>query len=634
MHLWPRISLLWLGVSGGAHQTVGSDKTTIIYSTIFNGASVSEKEVPAGVCGEAKSYAGYVNFPPNSMIDVTHDYPIHTFFWYFESKKDPENSPLVIWLNGGPGASSMFGLFTENGPCYINRNLTSEPNPWSWNKDYNMLYIDQPVQTGFSYDIITKGLLDLETGNIIPESPNGTPLGNPTKIPGNFSSQNVESTANTTENAARHFWNFLQVWSQDFSRRNSSDGSISIWTESYGGRYGPSFAAFIQQQNARIQDGSLPDANVLNLTTLGIINGCVDLLVQETSAPEFAFDKNAYNISGITSNEYADALVAYSKQDGCQDKILNCLHLGKSLDPRMYGNVTEVNKACEDASDFCQNEVEGPYINRKKWGFYDIAHCYLDSFPGNEYLGYLADENIHKALGVPVNYTDISSTVGRAFNLTGDYARRNSHGYLENIASLLDSGIRVAMVYGDRDYACNWIGGERISLGVGYAQSNEFNLAGYADVITDDPKPAGQVRQHGLFSFTRVYQSGHMVPAYQPKAAYQILHRTMQNKDIATGKIPVTGNYSTSGPYKSTTNLKAPPVPPVVCYLRAMPGTCAKNQIDDVKKGTALIKDGVIVQPLPQAGTCPTLFTSLHEEMQSKADGEENMHTLDELEEL
>ncbi|KAI0006839.1 alpha/beta-hydrolase [Xylariaceae sp. FL0662B] len=631
MHPYPYFSLLLSCVLGSALITAKDGNPRITTSTVIDGASISCNKVPAEICGKVDSYAGYVNFPPNSMNETSHDYPVNTFYWYFPAQNNSQDSPLIIWLNGGPGGSSLFGLFTENGPCKINSNITPEANNCSWNKDYNVLYVDQPVQTGFSYDVPTEGFLNLETGDIIPLNSGEA---NNTLIPGVFSSQNVANTANTTENAARHFWNFLQVWSQDFPEYNSSDNSIGIWTESYGGRYGPSFAAFIHSKNSQIQNGSLPGANFLNLTSLGIINGCVDLLIQETSGPEFAYDRNDYGISGLDRNEYAGALVAFWQKEGCRDKILQCLHLGETQDPGMYGNATVVNQACKEAIDFCQDEVEGPYLYRKQWAFYDIAHCYLDAFPGNEFLDYLADEKVREALGVPVNYTEISNTVGRAFNLTGDYARRNPEGYLENIATLLDSGIQVAMIHGDRDFACNWIGGERVSLGVNYAAKDEFRLAGYANVTIDGPDPVGHVRQHGLFSFTRVFQSGHMVPSYQPKVAYHILHRAMQGKDIATGEFDANGDFSTDGPFNSTATLIAPPVPSVTCYLRGLPSTCAENQIKAVKDGTAVIENGVIKQPEAPSGTCPNLPNGFYVENQDRTENGGHITSWDNGEEL
>ena len=60
----------------------------------------------------------------------------------------------MLWLNGGPGGSSMMGLLEENGPCMIAADSAGAvPNPWSWNNEVNMLYVDQPAQVGFSYDV-------------------------------------------------------------------------------------------------------------------------------------------------------------------------------------------------------------------------------------------------------------------------------------------------------------------------------------------------------------------------------------------------------------------------------------------------------------------------------------------------
>lgn len=60
------------------------------------------------------------------------------FFWFFESRKDPENAPLAIWLNGGPGGSSLMGALEENGPCFITSDSKSTYlNEWSWNNEVN-----------------------------------------------------------------------------------------------------------------------------------------------------------------------------------------------------------------------------------------------------------------------------------------------------------------------------------------------------------------------------------------------------------------------------------------------------------------------------------------------------------------
>jgi cathepsin A (carboxypeptidase C) len=78
--------------------------------------------------------------------------PKHYFFWYFESQNDSEKDPLVLWLTGGPGVSSMIALMGENGPCLINKEANGTVyNEYGWNKKANMLFVDQPAGVGFSH---------------------------------------------------------------------------------------------------------------------------------------------------------------------------------------------------------------------------------------------------------------------------------------------------------------------------------------------------------------------------------------------------------------------------------------------------------------------------------------------------
>ena len=146
------------------------------------------------------------------------NYSINTFFWFFESRKDPANAPLSIWFNGGPGASSLLGALQENGPCRINDDSNSTSlNPWSFNNEVNMLYIDQPNQVGFSWDILTNGTLDVVQNVIQPQDfSHGIPEQNNTFYVGTFPSQNPSNTANDTQNAAKALWIFAQTWFQEF----------------------------------------------------------------------------------------------------------------------------------------------------------------------------------------------------------------------------------------------------------------------------------------------------------------------------------------------------------------------------------------------------------------------------------
>ena len=102
--------------------------------------------------------------PANTTEDVG-GFDISTYFLYFEAREQPESAPVAIYLAGGPGEASSYAAFAgESGPCVVNvwGNGTTN-NPWSFTGAANVLYIDQPVQAGFSYSDLITGTLDLTT---------------------------------------------------------------------------------------------------------------------------------------------------------------------------------------------------------------------------------------------------------------------------------------------------------------------------------------------------------------------------------------------------------------------------------------------------------------------------------------
>uniref|UniRef100_H0VNN3 Probable serine carboxypeptidase CPVL n=2 Tax=Cavia porcellus TaxID=10141 RepID=H0VNN3_CAVPO len=92
---------------------------------------------------DVESYAGY--------ITVNETWNSNLFFWFFPAQIQPENAPVVLWLQGGPGGSSMFGLFVEHGPYVVTKNMTVHARDFAWSTTLSMLYIDNPVGTGFSF---------------------------------------------------------------------------------------------------------------------------------------------------------------------------------------------------------------------------------------------------------------------------------------------------------------------------------------------------------------------------------------------------------------------------------------------------------------------------------------------------
>ena len=83
-------------------------------------------------------YAGY--------LDITEEHSL--YYWFIPSSNSPKNDPVVLWLNGGPGCSSMDGALYENGPFLFKDNSTEfrdEENPYAWTKFANVIYLDAPV---------------------------------------------------------------------------------------------------------------------------------------------------------------------------------------------------------------------------------------------------------------------------------------------------------------------------------------------------------------------------------------------------------------------------------------------------------------------------------------------------------
>lgn len=574
----------------------------VLESRFGDGVQISYKE--PGICEETpgvKSYSGYVHLPPGSLADLneTQNYSINTFFWFFEARKDPHNAPLSIWMNGGPGSSSLLGLLVENGPCFINYDSNSTiPNEWSWNNDVNMLYLDQPVQVGLSYDSLQNVTVDLDSGRVtVLNYTDPVPKQNSTLLVGTYPSQKANNTAFGSRNGAIALWHFAQAWFQEFPAYMPNDRRISIATESYGGRYGPAYFAFFEEQNQKIENGTWKDVDgeifVLRLDTLLIINGCIDRQVQWPSYPHIAYN-NTYGIEAVNKTIYNKMNEAYYAEGGCRDKIYHCRNLSIEYDSENRGHNASVNSVCADAETYCSANVRDPYIDYSGRNYYDFATLDPDPNPPPWYQGYLNQPWVQQALGVPLNWTQSSNTVSRAFRSIGDYPRP---GWLEDLSYLLENGIKVALVYGDRDFACNWIGGEAVSLAIDWTHTDDYHASGYQGIEVNATYCGGQVRQYGNLSFSRVYQAGHEVPFYQPETAYRIFTRALFNKDISTGKLDTAMNasYHTIGPADTWHEKDKPPEQPLqICYSLDPGATCTSDEIKAISNGSAILSHWIL----------------------------------------
>nr|XP_014332380.1 PREDICTED: probable serine carboxypeptidase CPVL [Bos mutus] len=149
------------------------------------------------------SYSGY--------ITVNKTYNSNIFFWFFPAKIEPQNAPVVLWLQGGPGGSSMFGLFVEHGPYIVSKNMTLFARDFPWTITFSMLYVDNPVGTGFSF------------------------------------TDHVHGYAIDEDDVARNLYSALIQFFELFS--DYRDNDFYVTGESYAGKYVPAIAHYIHILN-------------------------------------------------------------------------------------------------------------------------------------------------------------------------------------------------------------------------------------------------------------------------------------------------------------------------------------------------------------------------------------------------
>ncbi|KAH9063856.1 carboxypeptidase-like protein S1 [Lactarius vividus] len=435
--------------------------------TVFEHAATGAKlsfVTNSGVCETTpgvNQFSGYFSVGTN----------MNMWFWFFEARNSPSTAPLALWLNGGPGCSSMIGLFQENGPCTFNNIQGSTPvlNPNSWNNVANMLYVDQPIGTGFSF---------------------GT------------------DSATSTVTAAPFVWKLLQAFYAQFPTYENRN--FGLFTESYGGHYGPEFAFYFESQNTAIAQGTLSGITI-PLVALGINNGWFDPKLQYKAYIDYSLT-NPYR-SLITSSQATSFTNSYNQD--CLPALNTCASSG-------------TNTACVNADNTCFNEIEGP-ISQGNFDVYDLRAPANDAFPPETYVSYLQQSSIQTKIGAQQVYQECPNAPFNKFQTTGDDAR----SFLSTLSTVVQSGIQVLIWAGDADWICNTAGVQAVIAQIQFAQSSQFNSASLAPYTVNGVQ-VGTFKTAGKLSFLNVFKAGHEVPAYQPVAALQAFTQTLSQQALSS----------------------------------------------------------------------------------------------------
>ncbi|KAI8876330.1 peptidase S10, serine carboxypeptidase [Backusella circina FSU 941] len=420
-------------------------------------------------CEDGIQYSGYVD---------KHDTDDHFFFYFFESRTDPSNDPTVLWLNGGPGCSSMMGLWMELGPCQVNEfgNGTIK-NPFSWNTAANIVFLDQPVNVGYSYG---------------------------------------KTKVRSTEESARDVYAFLQLFLGEFS--DYARGNFHISGESYGGHYLPALSSEIIKNNKVAEEKGLLE---LNYESMLIGNGWTDPLTQFKHYETFAC-ANDSPYKPIFDEETCEKMRnAYPR---CEMLSKACYNLPSSL-------------TCIPAGLYCEKVTNGPFdktglnpydIRKKCEGDSGLCYSLIEAIEI-----YANDEDVRANLGVDDaagKYAGCSDSVGYRFYQTGD----GSKDFTRHVADTLEAGVRVLLYVGDMDWICNWVGNLAWSLDMDWYGKENYNLAKTEPWLSDFTGiKAGEVRSHDKLTFLRIYDAGHMVPYDQPENALDFFNKWLSNTTLS-----------------------------------------------------------------------------------------------------
>ncbi|KAH8103295.1 alpha/beta-hydrolase [Cristinia sonorae] len=413
----------------------------------------------------------------SGYVDIGTD--MSMWFWFFEARENPETAPFTLWLNGGPGCSSMIGMFQENGPCQVNSDgKTTVLNPFSWNNISNVIYIDQPIGTGFSFGTVN---------------------------------------VNSTFNAAPPIWQAFQILFESPQFNKFQSREFIFATESYGGHYGPEFVTFFDQQNTLIDQGKLQGEKI-EVSALMINNGWFDPLLQNKAYVDFATNAPGYG------QLQSDAVLAqmnedFNKTGGCRDMEMACFAAGTES--------ANSDKICRAADNFCVQNIFSPAVgNRDSDDLRQSANS-QNPFPPEFYLTFLRNQTVLSKIGAQAKFSECANAPFSQFSKTGDDART----LLPQLSALANSGLKLLIWAGDADINCNWLGGHAVALAMDWFGNETLHNTPFTN-MTINGKAVAAVKNVENFTFARVFAAGHEVPAFQPEAAFEIFSQILRKEQL------------------------------------------------------------------------------------------------------
>nr|CAB3453628.1 unnamed protein product [Digitaria exilis] len=400
-----------------------------------------------------EQYAGYVT------VDEEHGRAL--FYYFVESPYDAASKPLVLWLNGGPGCSSLgAGAMTELGPFRVNRDgKTLSRNRHAWNNVANVIFLESPAGVGFSYT---------------------------------NTSSDYEKTGDwrTAEDSYR----FLLHWLERFPEYKGRD--LYIAGESYAGHYIPELAALIVA--VRRYTGKDPTS----LKGVFIGNPYLDDYKNEEGALEYLWNH------GVMSDEVWANINEHCSFGPSDDLLCEEAKWPFSLQNPHF------NVAAGDISAY---NIYAPIcIQASNGTTYSIGHLPgYDPCIGYYVPNYFNRIEVQKAIHARIDtpWSTCNDSLGRIW-------KDAPVTMVPTLSWLVKNGLRVWLYSGDMDDVCP-ITATRYSV----KDLNLTITKPWRPWYTPDNEVGGYVQQYkGGFTFASVRGSGHLVPSFQPKRSLVLFY--------------------------------------------------------------------------------------------------------------
>ncbi|TVY83522.1 Pheromone-processing carboxypeptidase kex1 [Lachnellula suecica] len=422
-------------------------------------------------------------------IEVTPEHHGNMFFWHWQNRHIGNKQRTVIWLNGGPGCSSEDGALMEIGPYRLgdqSKGPVLEYNDGSWDEFANVMFVDNPVGTGFSF---------VDTDSYVRELPE----------------------------MADQFVKFLEKWFALFPEYEHDD--IYLAGESYAGQHIPYIARAMLDRN---KAGA---AHPWNLKGMLIGNGWISPDEQYKAYLSFAYER------GLVERDSDIAKRLESQQAICLKEL-------NQVGGKDHVDINQCEQILQDI--LRDTQVKGSDGNMQCVNMYDIK--LKDSYPScgmnwppdlNSVTPYLRRkdvlESLHIDAGKRTGWTECNGGVGSAFRAS------NSKPSIQLLPDLI-AEVPTILFSGADDLICNHIGTEELISNMEWNGGKGFEVSpGTWAPRRDwefDGEPAGFYQEARNLTYILFYNSSHMVPFDYARRTRDMLDRFMKVDIASIGGVP------------------------------------------------------------------------------------------------